>query len=132
MSFLVAVLLSLFLIAGLAIVDAPLKSRLDLHRKQVKQLKGVKEKYRKNFSSARQKLHQEKRKLRRARIDNDSIAVARLDVSTAELAQHLKQLRDSENEEIRQILTPDQNEKFEEALSSRKNILGSSKDVEEY
>ena len=97
-----------------------------------KKVKEIQKKYRLEFSSKRQQLHREQRKLRRAKNDSDSETIANQAALTAELQAELKQIRMSENEEIRQKLNQEQRTKFEEALKQRKAAYGSSRDEKEF
>jgi Spy/CpxP family protein refolding chaperone len=126
------VLLTLLTFSGVSLADAPLKSKLGLSVDQAKQVQVIQKKYRPDFRAKRQELKKEQRKLRRARADNDSNAIAELEPVTATLAGELKQIRENENAEIRQVLTPEQNKKFDDVLKERRAMVGSSRDEKEY
>jgi len=115
-----------------SIADAPLDKKLGLDVELAKKVKEIQKKYRLEFSSKRQQLHREQRKLRRAKNDSDSETIANQAALTAELQAELKQIRMSENEEIRQKLNQEQRTKFEEALKQRKAAYGSSRDEKEF
>jgi periplasmic protein CpxP/Spy len=119
------------LFSGAALADAPLKSSLGLDTNQAKQVQEIQKKYRRPFSAKRQELHREERRLRRAKIDNDSGAIAKQERITAKLQAELKEIRDNENDEIRAVLTSEQRLKFEEVLKQRDEAAGSSRDVKE-
>ena len=122
---------ALFLAGGVAQADAPLKTALSLSTDQAKQVGDIQKKYRKQFASKRQELNREMRALRRAKIANDSAAIARQEQKTARLRDELRAIRQKENDEIRTVLTPAQREKFEQVLAQRKEMIGSSRDERE-
>lgn len=126
------VVLSLCLVCGSAWSDAPLKSKLDLDTDQARQVQTIQKKYRKSFRSKRQVLHRENRKLRRARSDNDSQAIAALEPVVSQLQGELESIRQSENDEIRTVLTPEQNAKFDQVLQQRRVTVGSSRDSKDF
>ncbi|MCH9699276.1 MAG: Spy/CpxP family protein refolding chaperone [Gammaproteobacteria bacterium] len=108
--------------------DAPLKGKLGLDSDQASQVREIKKKYRQSSRSKRQELHREKRKLRRARNANDSQAIAELEPVVQTLKSEFQQIRNSENNEIRRLLTPEQNQKFDQVLQQRRAMVGSSRD----
>jgi hypothetical protein len=85
---LLLVLGSLFLFSSYGYADAPLKSKLGLNTEQAKQVQEIQKKYRRKFSAKRQELHRERRKLRRARLENDSNAMAQQEKIIAKLAAY--------------------------------------------
>ncbi len=70
--------------------------------------------------------------LRRARIANDSQLVAIQEQVTAKLHEELRLIRVSEDEQIRRLLTPEQNRKFDEYVKLRKEMVGSSRDDKDF
>ena len=126
--FLIAAVASL-LFASVGHADAPLKSSLGLNTDQAREVKAIQKQYRRQFSAARQELHREQRKLRRARIAEDGAEIARLEQTTAKLEDALRQVRLAENEQIRQLLTPEQRQKFEQVIRQRRDAVGSSRDA---
>ncbi|MGE0826287.1 MAG: Spy/CpxP family protein refolding chaperone [Candidatus Binatia bacterium] len=128
MKYLLLVFSFLFLFSTLGYADAPLEKTLGLNTEQAKQVQQIQKKYRREFSAKRQELHRERRKLRRARLAHESSEIAQQEEVTAKLREELKQIRSNENEEIRGVLTPEQQEKFEEVLQQRKKAVGSSRD----
>ena len=69
------------------------------------------------------------RKLRRARIKHDSSTMAKQEKVIAKLREELKQIRQSENAEIRRVLNSEQRRKFEEVIQQRRASVGSSRDA---
>lgn len=128
------------LMAGLSVAflsvsllaDQPLKSALDLDVEQARQVDAIQAKYRQPFAAKRQERNQELRKLRRARIANDSKQMAEQEQVTNRLHEELKQIRVSEDEEIRRVLRPAQLQKFEEYRKLRKEMVGSSRDDKDF
>ena len=117
---------TLFLAQALA--DAPLKTALGLSMDQARQVDEIQKLHRPKFAAKRGEYNTEMRRLRRARIANDSKQVAELEKVTAALHEQLRQIRVSEDEEIRRVLTPDQLRKFEDYIKLRKEMVGSSRD----
>ena len=117
------------LIAGAAHADAPLKSSLGLDTDQAREVAAVQKSYRRSFSAKRGELNRENRKLRRARIDNDSALIAEQEAIVAGLEAELRAIREAENAEIRKFLTPEQNLKFDEVIEKRRAMVGSSRDA---
>ena len=120
----------LFLLGSVAQADAPLKSQLDLNVEQARQVQEIQGEYRRIFGAKRQEFNRESRALRRARSANDGELITQLEQTTAELQEDLKQIRLDENDQIREILTPEQNEKFDMVIQQRRAMVGSSRDVD--
>lgn len=120
----------LFLLGSVAQADSPLKSQLDLDVEQARQVQEIQGEYRRIFSAKRQEFNRESRALRRARSANDSELITELEQTTADLQEDLKQIRLDENGQIREILTPEQNEKFDMVIQQRRAMVGSSRDVD--
>jgi Spy/CpxP family protein refolding chaperone len=112
--------------------DATLKGTLGLSVDQARVVDGIQARYRPPFAAKRQEQNQELRKLRRARIANDSKLMAELEVVTERLHAQLRQIQLNEDEEIRRVLTAEQRVKFEEYLKLRKAMVGSSRDAKDY
>ena len=119
----------LLLMAGSAYADAPLKSSLDLDTEQARQVQEIQKSYRRTFGAKRQEMNRESRKLRRARNANDSALIAQQETIVAGLQEELRAIRSAENEEIRKLLTPEQNKKFDQVIEQRRAMVGSSRDA---
>ena len=117
------------LFAGSANADAPLKSSLGLDTDQAREISAVQKSYRRSFSAKRGELNRENRKLRRARIDNDSALITEQEAIVAGLEAELRAIREAENAEIRTFLTAEQNLKFDEVIEKRRAMVGSSRDA---
>src|SRR5688500_19683817 len=81
--------------------DAPLKSALSLDTEQARKVDTIEAKYRPVFASKRQEHNSEDRKLRRARIANDSQQIAAQEKIVARLSGELQEIRMKEDDEIR-------------------------------
>jgi Spy/CpxP family protein refolding chaperone len=131
-------LLPSFLVCGLLLIaisanaDAPLKSVLDLSPDQAAQVAKIQKEARDSIRPVRGELHRQERVLRRARIKNDSDTVAEQEKRVEPLRMKLKALHESESKQIRTILTPEQNVKYDKYLQKRAGMVGSSRDVKEY
>jgi Spy/CpxP family protein refolding chaperone len=125
-------LLGLYLLAGSAWADQSLKSALDLTMDQAKQVQEIQMKYRKPHSAKRQERNTQMRKLRRARIANDSQSVAREEPIARRLHEEMMAIQAQEDAEVRRLLTPDQNAKFDAYLKLRREMKGSSRDDKEF
>ena len=126
---LLAITLGLFVLAPAAYADAPLKSKLGLDMDQAKVVAEIQSEYRKSKRSVRQELNREARKLRRARSANDSAAVATQEQIVARLEGEMRTQILSEDDAIREVLTPAQLAKFEAYVQQRNDMVGSSRDV---
>lgn len=120
------------LLAGASFADAPLKSSLGLNVEQAHQVKAIQKSFRRQFSSVRQQLHREQRKLRRAKNADDSALIDRLQHAVAELESQLRAVRTAENAQIRQLLTPGQQQQFDDVIRQRREAVGSSRDARIY
>jgi hypothetical protein len=112
--------------------DATLKGTLTLDTEQARKVDTIEAKYRPVFASKRQEHNSEERKLRRARIANDSQQIATQEKIVARLDGELKEIRMKEDDEIRRVLSPAQLTKFEEYLKLRKEMVGSSRDAKHF
>jgi len=112
--------------------DASLKGTLGLSVDQARAVDTIQARYHKPFASKRQEQNQELRKLRRARIANDSKLMAELEVVTQRLHQELRQIQLNEDDDIRKVLTAEQKVKFEGYLKLRKEMVGSSRDAKDF
>ena len=110
------------------LADATLKGALGLDMDQARKVDAIQAKYRQPFAAKRQDQNREMRVLRRARIANDSAGVAAQETVVNRLQGELQEIRKQEDEEIRRVLTPAQQVKFEEYLKLRKEMIGSSRD----
>ena len=110
------------------LADATLKGALGLDMDQARKVDAIQAKYRQPFAAKRQDQNREMRALRRARIANDSEGLAAQEKVVNRLQGELKEIRKQEDQEIRRVLTPAQQVKFEEYLKLRKEMIGSSRD----
>lgn len=117
------------LCGGHAFADARLDRQLGLDMDQARQVQQIQKQYRRTFAAKRQELKREERRLRRARIANDSAALARQQRVSDRLLQQLRDVRAEENELIRRVLTPAQRQRFEAILAQRNAMVGSSRDA---
>jgi Spy/CpxP family protein refolding chaperone len=122
-------LLGLSAFSGAAFADAPLKSALDLTVDQARQADEIQAVHRLRYAEQRGKTNTEERKLRRARIANDSQQIAILEKTTEEMKAELRKIKASEDAAIRELLTPEQNTKFDAYIEQREAMVGSSRDV---
>lgn len=122
-------------LAGLSMslqADATLKGTLHLDIDQARKVDAIQAKYRPSFASKRQEQNQEARKLRRARIANDSPQISEQEKIVSRLHEELKQIRMNEDDEIRRVLTPEQLNQFNDYLKLRKEMAGSSRDSKDF
>lgn len=133
--------LRIALVAALAVVavtgsdafaDPPLKSALGLNVEQARQVDQIESRYRKPYSAKRQERNTELRKLRRARLANDAPAIAKHEAASERMHQELRQIYLSRNDEIRRVLTGEQQARFEAYLQDMKEMKGSSRDVKDF
>jgi Spy/CpxP family protein refolding chaperone len=122
----------LFLLGSVALADQSLKSALGLSVDQAKTVDTIQATYRRPFAAKRQERNAELRKLRRAKLANDSKAIAELEKTTAALHEQLRQIRLEESAEIRKVLNPEQNRKFDAYIEQRKAMVGSSRDEADF
>lgn len=128
-SFLPFALLGLTVFSGHSVADAPLKTALGLDVEQARQVDEIQSTYRREYAAKRGDHNREARALRRARIANDSELIAKQEKIVADLKEELREIKASEDAEIREVLTPEQNEKFDAYIEKRDNMVGSSRDV---
>ena len=128
-SFLSLLLLGLTVFGGSAIADAPLKTALGLDIDQAKAVAEIQSGYRRQYSAKRGEHNTEARKLRRARTANDREQIEAQEQIVAALKAELRQIKASEDDAIRKVLNPEQNEKFEAYIAKRNAMVGSSRDV---
>jgi Spy/CpxP family protein refolding chaperone len=123
----------LFLCGAVALLaDASLKSALGLNMDQAKEVTAIQAKYRDPYVSKRGEYTTQMRKLRRARIANDSAAVVREEEIARRLHGEMLGIQAKEDEDIRLILTPEQSKKFDDYLKLRREMKGSSRDDKEF
>ena len=122
-------LLSVIACSNLAFADAPLKSALGLDMDQARKVAEIQSVYRKQYASVRTHHNNEERALRRARLANDSKLVASQEKVVSGLKAKLRQIKANEDAEIRKVLNPEQNKKFDAYIELRENMVGSSRDV---
>ena len=123
------VLLGLTLFSGAGFADAPLKTTLGLSVEQARVVGEIQGQYRRTYAAKRGEHNTEARKLRRARLANDSEQIAIQEQITAKLKEELKQIKAEEDAAIREQLTPEQNEKFDAYIAKRNAMVGSSRDI---
>ncbi len=128
-SFLSFLLLSLTAFSGAGLADAPLKTVLELDVEQARQVAEIQGDSRRQYAATRGRHNTEARKLRRAKIANDSEQIAVQEGITAELKAEMRQIKDNEDAAIRKVLTPEQNQKFDAFIEKRSAMAGSSRDV---
>ena len=121
-------LLPLILMGLTAWAEAPLKDALGLTIDQARQVQEIQAQHRPKFAAKRQERNRELRVLRRAKLANDSTQIARQEKITDKLTEELKQIQMHEDAEIRRLLTPEQNRKFDDYLKLRKEMVGSSRE----
>ena len=124
-------LLLLTLSAGLLLGDQPLKTALGLSMDQARQVDEIQAIHRRQFAVKRQERNTELRRLRRARIANDSKTAAELEKVTEGLLEELRRIRSVEDSAIEKLLTPEQRQKFDAYRKLRKEMEGSSRDDRE-
>ena len=112
--------------------DAPLKSALGLTMDQAKQVQEIEAKYQKPYAAKRGEYLRQIRKVRRARIANDRVALEAEEPIARRLHGEWRAIQAQEDAEIRRVLTPEQNKKFDEYLKLRREMVGSARDDEEY
>jgi len=117
--------------AGL-LADAPLKSALGLTMDQAHQTDAIQAKYRRPHAAKRTERDTQLRKLRRARIANDSAAVAREEPIARRLHEEMMAIQAQEDKEVRALLTPEQGKKFDSYLQQRRAMHGASRDDKEF
>lgn len=115
-----------------ASADAPLASALGLTMDQAKAATEIHTRRFPAYQKKRGEYTQQMRKLRRARIANDSAGVEREDAIARRLHGEMMALMHEEDEEIRRLLTPEQSKKFDAHLKLRREMAGSSRDDKEY
>ncbi len=121
----------LFFLASTAYGDAPLKSSLDLNLEQAEQVAKIQKETRNAIRPVRGDLHREERALRRAKIENNSDAVAVQEKLIEPLRAKMKELQEIEVMRIKKLLTSEQNAKYDELLKKRNEMAGSSRDVKD-
>lgn len=134
-TFRAALMTAAFVVAlssGTARADAPLKSALGLSMDQAKAATEIQTRRFPAFQEKRTEYNRQMRKLRRARIANDSAAVVREDAIARRLHGEMMALMHEEDDEIRKLLTPAQSKKFDDYLKLRREMAGSSRDDREY
>jgi hypothetical protein len=88
----------------------------------------IEREHRPAYVAKRGQYTREARALRRARSQNDSAAVARQEPVVAALAAELKQLRDAQDDAIRALLDPRQQQAFAAYIVQRREMKGASRD----
>jgi len=115
-----------------ALADAPLKEALGLSMDQAKAAGEIHNRRFPEYQKKRGEYNSQMRKLRRARIANDSAAVAREDAVARQLHGEMMALKHAEDAEVRKLLNPEQSKKFDAYLKQRSEMVGSSRDDKEY
>lgn len=115
-----------------ALADAPLKEALGLSMDQAKAATEIHQRRFPAFQKKRGEYTTQMRKLRRARVANDSAAVVREDAIARQLHGEMMALMHAEDDEVRKLLTPEQSKKFDAYLKLRREMVGPSRDDKEY
>ena len=118
--------------ATVLLADAPLKDALGLSMDQARAVEALQARYRQPYVAKRGEYLNQMRKLRRARIANDSAAVAREETLARRLHGEMMAIQAQEDADIRRLLNPEQNKKFDAHLELRRNMAGSSRDDKEF
>lgn len=126
---LTALFLYMLIASQAAYADAPLKTALGLDMDTANIVDDIQARYRANFRGPRSEYNREQRVLRRAKLANDSAAVAQQEPVVAALKAQLREIILNTDDEVRAVLTPEQLQKFEEYIEVRNNMVGSSRDV---
>ncbi len=109
--------------------DASLKQALGLNMDQARTVDEIQKKHQKPYIAKRHELTNNERWLRAAKVKNDSKKVAEQEVIVQRLAAEFKAIQMSEDAEIRKVLNPEQNRKFDEYLKLRQEMKGASRDA---
>ncbi len=117
------------LVSANVFADAPLTKKLDLTPKQASEVAEIQKSARKVFAAKRQAYQRQNRALRRARAEHQSQRVSELEMIVARLGAQMRAIRDSENASIRKILSAEQNQRFDQVLRERREMVGSSRDA---
>lgn len=129
---LTAVLLfATFCVCAPAIADPSLKSALGLDIEQARQVDQIEARYRQPSAAKRQQRNAELRKLRRARLANDSRGIAEHEAAADKLHEEFRQIHFARNDEIRAVLRPEQKPRFEKHLQAMKEAHGPSRDAKD-
>lgn len=120
-----------FILASVAFGDAMLKTSLDLSIEQASEVAKIQKETRNAIRPVRGDLHREERALRRAKSANDAEGIATQEKRIEPLRMKMRELIESEEAQIRVLLTSEQNDKYDEYLKVRDNMAGSSRDVED-
>ncbi|MBL8211326.1 MAG: hypothetical protein JNK87_11470 [Bryobacterales bacterium] len=106
-------LLALLVGAATLFADQTLKAALDLTMDQARQTDQIQAVYRRQFAAKRTERNTELRKLRRARIANDSAQVVEHEKVTEARLNDLRRIRAAEDAAIEKLLTLEQRQKSE-------------------
>ena len=79
---------------------------------------------RQELAAKRQEINSESRKLRRVRIGNNRKSIAERKPVVGSFKMKLRVIRNGENDEIREVLTLEQNDEFHQELEQRRTIPG--------
>jgi Spy/CpxP family protein refolding chaperone len=123
------ILMVLVVMGASMMADAPLKSALGLSMDQAKAVDEIKAKFQKPYIAKRHDLTNEERWMRAARVKNNSKEVAERQKTVERLAAEFKAIQMAEDAEIRKVLTPEQNKKFDDYLKLRQEMKGASRDA---
>ena len=114
------------------LADQPLKSALGLSMDEARVTEDIQKKYKLPRVQKRGEYLRQMRVLRRARIANDSEGTARAEQVARRLHEEMMAIQAKEDAEIRKVLTPEQNHKFDAYLKLRREMVGSSRDDKEF
>lgn len=124
--------MGLTLFCGGLSADQSLKSALGLSVDQARQVYEIEMRNQKPFAAKRTQRNNERRKLSRAELANDSKLIASQTLVVAKLTEELRQIQFAEDAEIRRLLTPEQLTKHDAYLKLRKEMKGSSRDARDF
>lgn len=114
------------------LADASLKAALGLSMDQARTVDEIQKKYRQPYVAKRGEYTTQMRVLRRARIANDSAGTVREEKVARRLHEEMQAIQAREDDDIRKLLTPEQNRKFDAHLKLRREMVGSSRDDKEF
>ena len=114
------------------LADQPLKSALGLSMDEARVTEDIQKKYKLPRVQKRGEYLRQMRVLRRARIANDSAGTARAEQVARRMHEEMMAIQAKEDAEIRKVLTPEQNRKFDAYLKLRREMVGSSRDDKEF
>ena len=121
--------LSLLVLASAAYGDAPLKSSLGLSMEQARLVAIIQKEKRDAIRPVRSELSRQERAQRRAKFAYDEAGMLALEEVIKPLRAKMREIMENEQAQIRELLTPEQNEKYTEVLKIQREMVGGSRDV---